>query len=42
LAAAVVEFCGPAIGVAGDALSGFQGAVIFHEIPDSGRQEGVA
>jgi hypothetical protein len=25
----VIEFRGPAVGVAGDSLSGFQGAVIF-------------
>ena len=29
LAAAVVEFGGPAVGMAGYSLSGFKGAVIF-------------
>jgi hypothetical protein len=29
LTAAVIEFRGPAVGVAGDALSSFKGAVIF-------------
>jgi hypothetical protein len=35
LTAAVIEFRGPAIGVAGNALSGFQGAVIFQKIRDA-------
>ena len=39
LAAAVIEFRGPAVGVAGDPLSGFQGAVIFQKIRDTGRPE---
>jgi hypothetical protein len=39
LTAAVVEFCGPAVGVAGDSLSGFKGAVIFQKIRDAGRPE---
>jgi hypothetical protein len=39
LAAAVIQLCGPAIGVAGDSLSGFQGAVIFQKIRDAGRPE---
>jgi hypothetical protein len=37
LAAAVIEFRGPAIGVASDSLSGFKGAVIFQKIRDAGR-----
>jgi hypothetical protein len=36
LAAAVIEFCGPAVGVAGDSLSGFKSAVIFQKIRDAG------
>jgi hypothetical protein len=28
LAAPVIEFCGPAVDVAGDSLGGFQGAII--------------
>jgi hypothetical protein len=32
LTAAVIEFRGPAVGVAGDALSGFKGPVIFQKI----------
>ena len=39
LPAAVVEFRGPAVGVASDALSGFKGAVIFQKIRDTGRPE---
>jgi len=39
LAAAVIEFGGPAVGVAGDALSGFKSAVIFQKIRDAGRPE---
>ena len=41
LAAAVIEFRGPAVGVAGNALGGFKGAVIFQKIRDAGRPEGV-
>jgi hypothetical protein len=37
LAAAVIEFRGPAVGVAGDSLSGFKGAVIFQKIRDACR-----
>jgi hypothetical protein len=37
LAAAVIKLCGPAVGVAGDSLSGFKGAVIFQKIRDAGR-----
>jgi hypothetical protein len=37
LTAAVIEFCGPAIGMAGDALCSFKGAVIFQKIRDAGR-----
>ena len=36
----VIEFCGPAVGVAGDSLSGFKSAVIFQKIRDAGRPEG--
>ena len=39
LAAAVIKFRGPAVGVAGDSLSGFQGTVIFQKIRDAGRPE---
>jgi hypothetical protein len=39
LAAAVIEFCDPAVGVAGDALSGFKGAVIFQKIRYAGCPE---
>jgi hypothetical protein len=39
LTAAVIKFCGPAVSVAGDSLSGFKGAVIFQEIRDAGRPE---
>jgi hypothetical protein len=38
LTAAVIEFRGPAVGVAGDSLSGFN-AVIFQKICDAGRPE---
>jgi hypothetical protein len=41
LTAAVIKFRRPAVGVAGDALSGFQRAVIFQKIRDAGRPEGV-
>ena len=37
MSAAVIEFRGPSIGVAGDPLSGFQSAVIFQKIRDAGR-----
>ena len=36
MVAAVIEFRRPAIRVAGDALSGFKGAVIFQKICDAG------
>jgi hypothetical protein len=39
LTAAIIEFRCPAICVAGDALSGFQGAVIFQKIGDAGGPE---
>ena len=39
LAATVIEFRGPAVGVAGYPLSGFKGAVIFQKIRDAGRPE---
>ena len=41
LTAAVIKLCGPAVGVAGDSLSGFKSAVIFQEIRDAGRPERV-
>ena len=41
LAAAVIKFRGPAVGVAGDPLRGFQSAVIFQEIRDAGCPERV-
>jgi len=39
LTAAVIEFRGPAVGVASDPLGGFQGAVICQKIRDTGRPE---
>jgi hypothetical protein len=39
--AAVIEFRGPAVGVAGNSLSGFKSAVIFQKIRDACRSEGV-
>jgi hypothetical protein len=39
LPAAIIEFRGPAVSVAGDPLSGFQGTVIFQEIRGTGRPE---
>jgi len=39
LAAAVIKLGGPAVGVAGDALSGFKGAVVLQKIRDAGRSE---
>jgi hypothetical protein len=39
LSAPVIEFRGPAVGMAGDPLSGFKGAVIFQKIRDAGRPE---
>ena len=39
LTAAVVEFRSAAVGVAGDSLSGLQGAVVFQKICDVGRPE---
>ena len=39
LAAAVIEFRGPAIGVAGYPLSGFKSAVILQKIRDAGSSE---
>ena len=41
LSAAVIEFRGPAVGVAGDTLCGFKCAVIFQKIRDAGRSERV-
>jgi|SRR5271165_1570374 len=37
LTAVVIEFRGSAVGVAGDSLSGFKGAVIFQKVRDAGR-----
>jgi len=37
LAAAVVEFRGPAVGAACDSLNGFDGAVIFQKFRDAAR-----
>ena len=39
LTAAVVKLCRPAVGVAGDALSGFKSTVIFQKIRDAGGPE---
>jgi hypothetical protein len=39
LTAAVIEFCRPAVGMPGDSLRGFKGAVIFQKICDAGRPE---
>jgi hypothetical protein len=39
LAAAVIKLGCPAVGVAGDALRGFKGTVIFQKIRDAGRPE---
>jgi hypothetical protein len=41
LAAAVIELRRSAVGVAGDALSGFKGAIIFQKIRDAGRPKRV-
>jgi hypothetical protein len=37
----VIEFRGPAVGVPGDALSGFKGPVVLEKIRDAGRPERV-
>jgi hypothetical protein len=37
MATAATQFRGPAVGVAGDALSGFKGTVIFQKIRVAGR-----
>jgi hypothetical protein len=39
LTAAVIELRCAAVGMAGDSLSGFQGAVIFQKIRDAGRSK---
>jgi hypothetical protein len=39
LSAAVIEFRGPAVGVACDSLSGFKGAIIFEKISNTGGPE---
>jgi hypothetical protein len=41
LPAPVVEFRSPAVAVAGDALSGFKGAVIVQKLRDAGAPERV-
>jgi hypothetical protein len=41
LAATVIKLCRQAVGVAGDSLSGFQGAVIFQKVRDPGGPERV-
>ena len=41
MAAAVIQLCCPAIGMTGNPLSGFKGAVIFQEIRDAGCPEQV-
>jgi hypothetical protein len=41
LAAAVIEFRGPAIRMASDSLCGFESAVIFQKIRDAGRPAGL-
>ena len=35
----IIKFRGPAVGMSGDALSGFKGAVIFQKIGNAGRPE---
>jgi hypothetical protein len=39
LAAAIIKLCRPAVGVAGNALSGFKGAIVLEKIRDTGRPE---
>jgi hypothetical protein len=39
LPAAVIEFCGPAVDMAGDSLGGFKGAVIFQKVGYPSRPE---
>ena len=39
LTAAIIKFRGPTVGVTGDSLSGFKGAVIFEKICDTGCPE---
>jgi hypothetical protein len=39
LAAAVIKLRSPAVGVAGNALSGFKSAVVFQKIRNTGRPE---
>jgi hypothetical protein len=39
LPAAVIEFRGPTVGMTGNSLSGFKGAVIFQKIGDARRSE---
>ena len=39
LAAAVIKFRGPAVGMAGNPLSGFKGTVIFQKIREAGCSE---
>jgi hypothetical protein len=42
LAAAIIEFRGPTVGMASDSLSGFKGGVIFQKIRDAGGPERVS
>src|SRR5262245_28976017 len=37
----IIEFSGPAVGMAGDALSGLESPVVLEEIGDAGRPERV-
>jgi hypothetical protein len=39
LTAAIIEFCGPAVGMTGDSLSGYKGAIVFQKMRDAGRLE---
>jgi hypothetical protein len=39
--AAIIQLCGPAVGVASDALSGFQSVFVFRKIRDTGRPKQV-
>ena len=39
LTAAIIQLCRPAVGVAGNTLSGFKSAVIFQKIRDAGCPE---
>src|SRR5208283_246422 len=39
LTSTIIKFCGPAVRVAGDSLSGFKCPIIFQKIRDAGRPE---